>query len=124
MPRTVLAVDDQAVVLSMLAALIEQDPRLVLSGTAGNGQEAIEQATRRCPDSIILDVRMPLMDGLEALPLLRRACPRCVIVMYSSEPAAAADALRLGAGAVVDKAGDASSLLDLLVDLCAARSQR
>jgi DNA-binding NarL/FixJ family response regulator len=123
MSYTVLAVDDDAMLLWMLTALIEQDPRLGVFGTAGDGREAVERVRQGCPDSIVCDVRMPVMDGLEALPLLRRACPACVIVVYSSEPGAAGDALRVGADEVVDKAGDPTALLDLIVDLCAARSQ-
>jgi DNA-binding NarL/FixJ family response regulator len=117
-PFSVLLVDDQPQVLHLLTTLIETDDRLVVAGTASNGQAALAAVQRGCPDAIVSNIRMPTMDGLQALPLLRRACPRSVIVMYSSDVDDAREAMDAGADAVFDKPQDASLLLDRLVELC------
>ena len=78
-------------------------------------------AERSRPDAIICDVHMPRMDGIEALPRLREACPEGVIVMWSSDPDSALSAPGLGADAVVDKAEDPAGLMDLLVGLSSSR---
>jgi CheY-like chemotaxis protein len=105
----------------VLTYLLDSDDRLSLTGIATDGVEALEHSERDCPDAIICDVQMPRMDGLEALPLLRRACPEGVIVMYSSDPDTAKAAHELGADAVVDKADDPASLIELLVGLASSR---
>jgi CheY-like chemotaxis protein len=71
--------------------------------------------------AIICDVQMPRMDGIEALPLLRKACPDGVILTYSPDPDTAQAAPGLGADAVVDKANDPASLIELLVGLSSDR---
>lgn len=76
MPFSVMVVDDLQVVVSALDMLIEMDDRLILSGTASDGVEAIDAVVIECPDAIICDVEMPRMDGIEALPILRRTCPQ------------------------------------------------
>jgi DNA-binding NarL/FixJ family response regulator len=72
--------------LWLLEALITHDPRLVVAGSVENGRATVAQAQRRCAHAIIYDMRMPVMDGLQVLPLLRRTCPDSVIVTYSSAP--------------------------------------
>lgn len=117
-PFSLLLVDDQPHVLHFLATLVATDDRLALAGIATNGLSALTAAQRHCPDAIVCDVQMPVMDGLQAVPLLRQACPASVIVMYSSDVDAAWRALQEGADAVFDKAHDANLLLDRLVELC------
>jgi CheY-like chemotaxis protein len=120
-PFFVLVVDDDPSVLYLLTLLIEADTRLALAGTATDGRAALDTVQHGCPDAIVCDVRMPGMGGLEALPLLRRACPRSVIVMYSSEPESAAPALQAGADAIYDKSADPAPMLDAIVALCTRR---
>lgn len=121
MPLSVLLVEDRPEVARVLTYLVDADDRLSLAGIARDGVEALEHCERQCPDAIICDVQMPRMDGIRALPLLRKACPGGVIVMYSSDPDTAKAAPELGADAVVDKADDPAELIELLVGLCAAR---
>jgi two-component system, chemotaxis family, chemotaxis protein CheY len=123
MPLSVLVVDDRPEIAQVLTYLVESDDRLHLTGLAKDGVDALEHTRRLSPDAIVCDVHMPRMDGLEALPLLRAACPESVIVMYTSEPDTARVAPTLGADAVVDKADDPGVLIELLVDLCAARNR-
>ena len=117
-PISVLLVDDQPHVLHLLTALITADHRLALSGTAADGRSAVAAARRLRPEAIVCDVQMPVMDGLQALPLLRLICPASVIVMYSSDVDAAWTGLKEGADAVFDKAHDPGLLLERLAELC------
>lgn len=117
MSLSVLVVDDQASIRQVLATLIESDDRLSLFGTASNGHQAVEIAQRECPDAIISDVEMPVLDGIEAARLLRQLCPDGVIVMYTANPAAASAALAHGADQIFDKSTDATRMLEELVRL-------
>jgi DNA-binding NarL/FixJ family response regulator len=122
MPFSVLVVDDAASVVEILAVLIDGEADLSVAGRARDGLAAVHRAVRSCPDAIICDQRMPRLQGLEALPLLRRACPDTVIVMYTSNPDdIAAEAYRLGADAVLDKLVPPSEAIDLVVTLCHQR---
>jgi CheY-like chemotaxis protein len=116
---SVLVVDDEPAHRAVLSLVVEHDTRVTLAGVADDGRAAIDLVHQRCPDAIILDVRMPHMDGLTALPRLRQACPRSVIVMYSSDPQAANPALDHGADLVADKTEAPITLLDRIVELCA-----
>lgn len=75
MPYSVLVVDDEAPVRHLLRLLIDIDDRFTLHATAHDGRDALSRIEDRCPDGIVCDLRMPGMDGWEALPRLRAACP-------------------------------------------------
>ncbi len=62
----VLLADDQALLRSSLAMLIEREPDMEVAGVAGDGREAVAVARRESPDVILMDIRMPGMDGLQA----------------------------------------------------------
>jgi DNA-binding NarL/FixJ family response regulator len=72
--KGVLIVDDNTVVRSSLRRLFESYPEFEVSGEAENGQDAIDKAARLKPDLIILDLAMPVMNGLDAAPELRKMC--------------------------------------------------
>ena len=96
----VLLVDDAADVRRLIAALIDvHDQGWSVVGEAANGREAIENAPPTDPDLVLLDLSMPVMDGLEALPHLRRAVPGAAVVVLSSFPSDAAQRAALAAGA-------------------------
>ncbi|WP_339747520.1 chemotaxis response regulator protein-glutamate methylesterase [uncultured Maricaulis sp.] len=80
----VLVIDDSAVARGLMTRWIEEDPDLVLAGAAVDGEQGIRKAEELQPDLIILDVEMPKMDGLAALPILLKTVPRCRIVMAST----------------------------------------
>ena len=78
-----LLVDDNAELRALLGSALVEDGCVVV-GEAADGLEGIEVAGRSQPDVIVLDLLMPVMDGLEALPFLRRACPTARVIVYST----------------------------------------
>ena len=80
----VMVVDDSAVVRGYIVRLLEAEPGIEVVATCSNGQSAIQLASRMPIDVIILDIEMPVMDGLTALPKLLEANPAARIVMAST----------------------------------------
>lgn len=81
---TVLVVDDQRLIREGIASLLGLQPGIEVVGTAADGQEAVEQAVALAPDVVLMDVRMPEVDGIEAVALLRRRAPACRVVMLTT----------------------------------------
>jgi DNA-binding NarL/FixJ family response regulator len=78
----VLVADDQALVRDGFRAIIDREPDLAVVGEAADGVEALELAARLCPQVVLMDIRMPRIDGLEATrQLLRRPDPPHVLVL-------------------------------------------
>jgi DNA-binding NarL/FixJ family response regulator len=83
MAERILLVDDHPLTRSALAGLLAQQGFDVV-GEAADGQEAIDSAARLQPDLILLDLSMPGLDGLSALPQLREAAPNCEVVVLTA----------------------------------------
>ncbi|MEV4336346.1 response regulator transcription factor [Streptomyces sp. NPDC049590] len=96
-PLRLLIADDNPVVRAGLTALLSDGVRTTVVAQAGDGREAYEAALRHRPDVILLDVRMPGVDGISALPHLARLAP-VMMLTYSHETETVREALRLGAG--------------------------
>ena len=100
-------VDDSAVIRGMVSRLLDSDPGVRVVARAGDGAAAIAAVTAQAVDVVILDIEMPGMDGLSALPLLLRARPGVQVIMASTLTTRGADAtlraLRLGAADYVAK---------------------
>jgi len=112
----VLVVDDSALIRQMLTRALSVDPRIDVVGTAKTGVEAIEKALSLAPDVITLDVEMPEMTGIEALPYLIRSTPARVVMLSSvDDPDTTYQALSLGAVDFIakPKSGFATSLSEL-----------
>ena len=124
MPRfiRVLIVDDSALIRQMLARALSMDPRIQIVGTAKNGVEAIERARELDPDVITLDIEMPQMTGLEALPYIRKHTDARVVILSSLDDADTTyRAMSLGAVDFIPKpAGVASTLSELTEQLLKA----
>jgi len=84
MRKAVLITDDNAFVRTALYEFFRREPDFVVCGVAENGGEAVEEAQRLHPDLIVLDMAMPVMDGLEAARLLKRIMPEVPLIMYSA----------------------------------------
>ncbi|CAM5463120.1 DNA-binding response regulator OS=Streptomyces alboniger OX=132473 GN=CP975_23990 PE=4 SV=1 [Streptomyces alboniger] len=95
-----LVVDDQAVVRAGFAAIVDAEPDLDVVGEAADGAEAVRLAAERSPDVVLMDIRMPGMDGLTATRLLTAGpepVPRVLVLTTFDQDAYVHDALRAGA---------------------------
>jgi two-component system chemotaxis response regulator CheB len=99
--------DDSAVIRGAVARMLDADPAVMVVARAANGQMALDELKRTPTDVLVLDIEMPVMDGMTALPLLLRADPGLKVVMASTLTTRGADialrALRLGAADYVPK---------------------
>jgi CheY-like chemotaxis protein len=80
--RILVAEDDDAF-LDAIVLLLEQDGRFSVVGRARNGREAVELAERMLPDAVVMDIEMPVLDGVEATRRLRESRPELPIVAVS-----------------------------------------
>lgn len=98
-PIWLLLVDDQRLMREGLRTLLELEPGLQVAGEAGNGQEAIDAYAHFLPDVVLMDVRMPVMDGVEATRRLRQRWPaaRVIILTTFDDDEYVFDGLRAGA---------------------------
>lgn len=95
----VLVADDQQLMRDGIASLLSLQKGIEVVGTAANGQEAIEQALALHPDVILMDVRMPVLDGVAATAAVRQQLPDCQVLMLTTfdDDVYVFDALRTGA---------------------------
>lgn len=121
-PVRVLIVDDSAVVRGLMVSALANTPEIEVVGTAMHGEAALRQLRTRAVDVVILDVEMPVMDGLTALPHILDEFPRTRVVMASATTIDGAEhtvqALALGAVACIAKPV-AQSVSDAIAKLTA-----
>lgn len=84
MPKCVLIVDDNIFIREALREFFEREPDFEVCAEAENGRQAIEQAGKCHPDLIVLDLSMPVMNGLEAARILKRLLPAVPLILYSA----------------------------------------
>ena len=83
-PIRILVVDDHLIVREGLRLILETDEEMQLVGEAVNGKEGVELASQLKPDVILMDLRMPVMDGLSAIEIIRRQQPGIAIVILTN----------------------------------------
>ncbi len=109
-----MLVDDSALVLRILRSVFDAEEGLEIVGTASNGREALQRLPELNPDLVVLDIEMPVMGGLEALPEIKKRYPRLPVIMFSTltERGAKAtiEALTLGARDYATKPTNSSDL--------------
>ena len=106
-PLRVLVVDDAVTVRHLVREAFADDPELTIAGEARTGREALDRIAGLRPDAVLLDLEMPVMNGLETLVELRRDHPRLPVIVFSAATrrgaAATVEALWLGANDCVAK---------------------
>lgn len=106
-PLRVLVAEDSPTARALLVEILGSDPELKVVGEAANGIDAVEMTKRMRPDVVTMDVRMPLMDGLQATKLIMIEAPTPIVVITASferrDVELSMNALRAGALAVLSK---------------------
>jgi DNA-binding NarL/FixJ family response regulator len=113
--KCVLIVDDSPVIRKTLRQTLEREDSWQVCGEAADGQEAIEKAQRLKPDLVVLDLSMPVMNGLEAARELQRLLPLLPLVMFTTfnTPKLTDEALLAGVRAVVSKSEPAGLVSEI-----------
>src|ERR1700723_2699723 len=112
----ILTVDDHQLLREGIAAVLEDEPDMALVGEAVNGREAVARFRQLRPDVTLMDLRMPDMNGIDAITAIRRDFPNARIIVlstYAGDVQAAA-ALRAGASGYLLKNLVRSELLDTI----------
>ena len=99
----IMIVDDSLPARRALKALISQQSGIKVIAEASNGLDAIQLIQKQIPDFVLMDVHMPVMDGLEATQSIKRKWPRVKIIILTMYPDCQAEALSAGADAFLVK---------------------
>ena len=121
---TVLVADDHALVRTGVANIINQEPDLRVVAEAGNGLEAVEAYDRHRPDVTLLDLRMPVMEGVDAVRLIRErdSNARVIVLTTYDTDDEITQALKAGAKAYVLKDISATDLIACIRDVLAGKT--
>ena len=111
MPIRVLIVDDHPVVRQGLRVLLEVQDGIEVTGEAGDGPTALARAAEHQPDVILLDLKLPGLDGLAVLEQLKNTTARVLVLTSVTDPVAAGRAMRGGAAGVLYKDVDPDALV-------------
>jgi len=111
-----LIADDHALVRSGLRSMLQREPGIEIVGEACNGREAVELCRSLVPNLVLMDVRMPEMDGLEATRTIKHECPETGILMVTmhENPDYMLEAIKAGAAGYVLKDAARDELVDVV----------
>ena len=118
-PVRVLIADDEPLFVETIEALLAEDERVEVVGTAGDGEDAVRLALAHEPDVILMDISMPTLDGIEAARKIREQLPTAsILVLTGSSISADIDRSRqAGVAAFLTKDRLGTQLLDAIIDL-------
>lgn len=115
---TVLIADDQALIRTAVGELVEHEDGLTVVGEAVNGRQAIDQVRALRPDIVLMDIRMPLLDGIEATRAICSdpdlAGTRIVVLTTFEDDAYVLQALQAGASGFIGKGAEAAELMNAI----------
>ncbi|MEU2076501.1 response regulator transcription factor [Streptomyces sp. NPDC013489] len=83
-PIRVVIADDEPLIRAGIRMILTSDPEIVVVAEAANGREAVEATRAHAADVVLLDIQMPVLDGLSALPELRRAAPAARVIVLTT----------------------------------------
>ncbi|MBP2583321.1 DNA-binding NarL/FixJ family response regulator [Streptomyces sp. PvR006] len=83
-PIRVVIADDEPLIRAGIRMILTSDPEIVVVAEAANGREAVEETRAHAADVVLLDIQMPVLDGLSALPELRRAAPAARVIVLTT----------------------------------------
>jgi len=122
-PVRVLLVDDQRLVRSGFAMILSVEPDLEVVGEAADGAQAVEQVRALRPDVVLMDVQMPVMDGIEATrQVVADDLAKVLVLTTFDDDAYVDDALRAGASGFLLKNSDADRLVDAVRTVAAGHA--
>jgi DNA-binding NarL/FixJ family response regulator len=115
--RVVIA-DDQRLFAEALEAILSTDGRITVVGRAGNGEAAVDLVQEERPDVVLMDIAMPVMDGIEATQTIRERAPdtRVIVLTGSDAPRDVSRARAAGAAGYVTKDQIAGDLVRAILD--------
>lgn len=113
----VLVVDDQASTRQGIMALLEFEMDIEVTHEASNGRDAVQIVAEEQPDVVLMDVRMPVMDGLEATRHIKDRWPQVNVIILTMHPSNEAKALAAGADRFLLKGAASSSLTKVIRSL-------
>jgi two-component system nitrate/nitrite response regulator NarL len=118
MPTRVLIADDHTLFAEALEAILDTDERIAVVGRARNGVEAVELTSSLRPDVVLMDISMPVLDGIQATAQITEAdATACVLVLTGSDSPSDIDAARrAGATGYVTKDRIAAELVQAIID--------
>jgi DNA-binding NarL/FixJ family response regulator len=114
MPKAILVVDDNAGVRQALCRAFASEADFEICGEAVNGRDAIEKARALSPDLIVMDLSMPVMNGIDAVRALKACMPMVPVIMFSeySDVFSETEARSAGISALVSKSEHVSALIE------------
>jgi len=117
--HTILIADDHRMFAEALEAILGSDERIQVAGHAGDGAEAVRLALKVRPDVILMDIAMPVMDGLQATEQIRQHWPTaCVLMLTGSNSRTDVDRARAaGAAGYVTKERIPAELIDAILEI-------
>ena len=117
----VVVVDDELLVREGIVTLLRMDPRIEVVGTGCNGQEAIELASKLQPDVVLTDIRMPILDGIQAIREIKARWPAVRVALLTSfvQDGYVLEGLSAGADGYLMKGATPASLISGLISIAA-----